>query len=1158
MIPQEALDLLRSDPSPQAQTEFEAVFGPGSAAQALQPAQPVAPAVAPQAQPVAAPQETGGVLSDIATGLSGGVQRVARGVGNALNETARAVDPIAQRLNAILPEVFSTEVGPIPVPAEPDKSVTGSLIESASQFVTGWVGAGRWLKLFGVGKAATTTGAVARGMAQGAIADATVFDPNAARLANWIDNQAGVRIPVIDYLAAKDDDSEAEGRFKNALEGALLGGAVDVVFHAVRGFRAKARGNLPEAVKAAEDTEKALAPKPEPVRAADTPAPLVGEGPQTVAIPFDRDTMDDFVRGVTGRSTTLEALESGLERKRGSLNLSKHAYDLDAKAMFVQAEHAIGEAQQRVWSGGDAHGVQSVESVRKIADDIANTAGTDVDSYLAHMAGEAAEYPQMAQKVLAHKMVMDNLAHEVQAVTDLYRSGGSLPGMTRSATGETLQALYANFVDAVTMGRAQATNHARALRIMRENHGPSTSLRTVAEDGSTKIMSPDELAERIALTRDATGKIDKKALRGVAEKSFVEKAADVHNEYWINSILSGLPTQVVNVTSNAVHLGIRPAERWLAGAISGDKSMRTSAMREYIGMYKGFVDSARMTYRVLRNGDPILDTRAGTIEQNTKAISSQGLGVSGTFGTMVDLLGTAVRLPTRMLATSDEFFKQIAYRSRVYADAWADAAAKAEAKGIDLDKSAADTIARKAVQEAFDPDTGSAFRETNMKPINREALQSARETVFGEDLAQGSFMQKLQMAAASHPWLRVVVPFVRTPANIVKFVGHRTPGINFALRQYQDDILAGGERAASAKAKMVTGTMAWSTGIMLAQNGLITGGGPRNPDMQASWRATGWQPYSIAYTGEDGKTNYVGFNRADPFGMFLGIAADISEVGGHIGEDDLSDVAASFSVALMKNLSSKTYLKGLYETLDVVAGARTDEDWKTTFNRWVQRQAGSYVPSGLRPLTNEDGLMREAHTVLDAIKARTPGYSDTVDRRYNVLGERVTTPSAWGPDWLSPFASSTLKDNAAATEMARLADVNERGFRPPPKKYKGQQGAPDLTTFSSSNGFTAYDRYQELIGSTPAPAGAFKGKTLQEALSSFVQTDKYKRLSDGSEEIDGGKVQAVQAIISAYRDTSMKTLRKENPELNTAVLNFERTKAQARRSAPREPALQQQ
>lgn len=47
--------------------------------------------------------------------------------------------------------------------------------------------------------------------------------PNEERLANLIQQFPELNNPITDYLQAKPDDSEAEGRFKNALEGLMVG-----------------------------------------------------------------------------------------------------------------------------------------------------------------------------------------------------------------------------------------------------------------------------------------------------------------------------------------------------------------------------------------------------------------------------------------------------------------------------------------------------------------------------------------------------------------------------------------------------------------------------------------------------------------------------------------------------------------------------------------------------------------------------------------------------------------------------------------------------------------------------------------------------------------------------------------------------------------------
>jgi hypothetical protein len=89
--------------------------------------------------------------------------------------------------------------------------------------------AGKMVRRYGFG----------RSMAVGAIADASVFTHDEQRLSNLLQH-FGADNPVVNFLAADPDDEAAVGRFKNMLEGAGLGLAVEGLVVAVRGiFRRK-------------------------------------------------------------------------------------------------------------------------------------------------------------------------------------------------------------------------------------------------------------------------------------------------------------------------------------------------------------------------------------------------------------------------------------------------------------------------------------------------------------------------------------------------------------------------------------------------------------------------------------------------------------------------------------------------------------------------------------------------------------------------------------------------------------------------------------------------------------------------------------------------------------------------------------------------------
>ena len=134
------------------------------------------------------------------------------------------------------------------------KSAVNAVVGDISQFVTGMVGLGKITAGIKGLQALGTGGKVALEVGKGLVVGSTVFDPQEERLSNFIESYPELHNPVTDYLAADFSDSDAEGRFKAALEGVGLDLAVAGTFAAaVRVFKA-IKGGQPEAVvKAAQD-----------------------------------------------------------------------------------------------------------------------------------------------------------------------------------------------------------------------------------------------------------------------------------------------------------------------------------------------------------------------------------------------------------------------------------------------------------------------------------------------------------------------------------------------------------------------------------------------------------------------------------------------------------------------------------------------------------------------------------------------------------------------------------------------------------------------------------------------------------------------------------------------------------------------------------------
>jgi len=107
-------------------------------------------------------------------------------------------------------------------------------VHGVTQFLVGFLPTSRALKFI---KPLKKMGTLARGMIAGGIADFAVFAPNEERLSNLIQSFPELQNPITEYLQAHPDDSAAEGRLKNVLEGLLLGALTETFAHSLRALK---------------------------------------------------------------------------------------------------------------------------------------------------------------------------------------------------------------------------------------------------------------------------------------------------------------------------------------------------------------------------------------------------------------------------------------------------------------------------------------------------------------------------------------------------------------------------------------------------------------------------------------------------------------------------------------------------------------------------------------------------------------------------------------------------------------------------------------------------------------------------------------------------------------------------------------------------------
>ncbi|MCP4267630.1 MAG: hypothetical protein GY777_19045, partial [Candidatus Brocadiaceae bacterium] len=218
--------------------------------------------------------ESSGFLADVGEGIIEMPLQAIGGIADAVNETLDLTKELGGWLNenvvdlggvvinedgislASGEEIAEADNIQIPTTDKAD-SITGGIIRGISQFVTGFVGAGKFKAMQAL-KPTTTSGKIGKAAIQGAMADFAAFDPHEERLANLVESSPALQNPVTEFLAASPDDNAAAGRLKNAVEGLGIGVAVDGLLTGLKVLR-NARIAKKEVESAAKELKKAEA-----------------------------------------------------------------------------------------------------------------------------------------------------------------------------------------------------------------------------------------------------------------------------------------------------------------------------------------------------------------------------------------------------------------------------------------------------------------------------------------------------------------------------------------------------------------------------------------------------------------------------------------------------------------------------------------------------------------------------------------------------------------------------------------------------------------------------------------------------------------------------------------------------------------------------------
>lgn len=1071
---------------------------------------------------------------------------------------------------------------PVNLPAVPENETTvGKIGRTVSQFVVPFMGA---LKAASRSEMLVKAGMGVRGAVAGAATDAAAFDPHQHRLSNFIlditDHDPIIGESVFNYLASAPGDSNAEGRLKNVLEGLGIGAAAEMALRAVKLFKGTtiAAGKDPVAEISAHSTKQTeakaaaeAAPNAEQVIKdytdaqkgifKDSAAPATADAAR-MAPALEASLKRPEVAGIAPREALpvvakqtprfagkeIDSLVTSMKEGKtadvaklldeSDFNLAK----IDTGADVKNVVDAFSKTFEKQYDAAK-HGVQSFSDIKELADRLG--AGT---KSLRELYGDT---DNLAGRVFAHRTLLAASAEKVNNLIPLAMRGDA-EGILALRKHVALHAAIQGQMKGVQ------TEVARALGQFRIT-ASSVDLAINEKNALIEAMGGHKANIEFAQKLDFI-KGNERLVNDIARRASMARTPDALFEAWVNGILSSPVTHATNAIGNSLVAIGSIAERMGAAGIGAARGLvfrdasaaiKGGEVKAYLyGMMEGLKDALHISAEGFRTmKDAAGQWRAGNPEEARRLIAdSSDMGGAwksfatdapvldnAAFGTRqyelqnaaitadnlprlanlvgrstVEYLGVAMRTPGRVLASTDELFKTVFYRGELKAQAYR----KAAGEGLSGD------AMFKRMADLIDEPTPE---------LSGLALKAAREGTFTSPLGKSG--NSLQAFIANTPGARYIMPFVRTPVNIMKYTFDRMPVLNLMQEQNRAILAAGGPQADMLISRWAMGGSVMALASYMSAQGLITGGGMEKA--RGAEQLGNVQAYSVKIGDK-----YYAYNRLDPLGMILGLAADFTKISGHLDDMEASKLATAAVLSISKNLVSKTYLSGVIDALDTFS-----QNSAGKWQRFANKQAGTLVPfTGLMNQVRKevDPEVKEVWTMMDAIKSRIPGMSKDVLPHVNLLGDDVHYEGGLGPDIASPIATMTENAEPGAKEVARL-NVD---LKHPLRQIGAGDGAPGVELNPKQ-----YHRLMKILGKEAA------GQGFKKALNDMVGSDFYKNLPEDLTQTlyKQGKEKAIRLMYEGMKQAATSQLIIEDKDLRERFMQNKRNTRDAILGLPVKP-----
>ena len=465
------------------------------------------------------------------------------------------------------------------------------------------------------------------------------------------------------------------------------------------------------------------------------------------------------------------------------------------------------------------------------------------------------------------------------------------------------------------------------------------------------------------------------------------KFRDYFYSYWYNSILSGIPTHMVNIASNTAWMAFQVPHKVLTAGIDKMITKFSGKERQYFlnelvpmmaGMKKGFTKGREGAWEMIKTG------KSSTYESKwTREIGS----------TIVDAfersphkglrkIAPLVTTPSRGLRAMDVWANSIAYDGSLRAIARREGMLK-KFKGLEL--------------KQFE----KKLLENPTKLMKEKAEKFARYATFMDE--PGKITKQFLKLREVTPGGRLIVPFVNTLANLTKRGVEMTPGIGVAAQ------LAGRKMGATHPvqeiiAKQIEGSILAYVMLNKAEKGDIVGAAPENKAERETFYQQGKIPWSIKIGDK-----YYSYRRIEPFNTIMASASIFyDKILKAADGKTKTAIFTDFAKEIKNNLIDAPYF----------AGVQTVLNRHQQLEKLVPRMTTSLVPySGFwrsinrayEVATKGEAVIHDTSSLLGALSSIVPGLD--VEPESTRFGEKKKLAGGVFRQWF-PYKYSEIKHDA--------------------------------------------------------------------------------------------------------------------------------------------------